>query len=107
MGGFAVNNALWDFALPDGIAEGETLTVMIRPEHMLPCGFDDPGAVCGTVEAVTFLGSTLRVLINCPDNLKLIAEQPSTSAWAGLQRHAAIAVKPDLAQLVLLDRPIS
>ncbi len=105
--GVVVNRALWDFALPGSVAEGQSVTIMIRPEHMLPCGFDDPGAICGTVEAVTFLGSTLRAVIKCPGNLKLIAEQPSTSAWAGLHRHAAIAVKPDLAQLVLLDRPIS
>src|SRR5204863_6824923 len=49
--------------LPAGVAEGQTVQVAVRPEHLrvgpLPAGADDgtAGVLPGTVTEVTFLGN--------------------------------------------------
>lgn len=90
--------------LPGDITSDETVTVMIRPEHFLPCAPDAPGALAGTVQSVAFLGSTVRLSIVCKTGLNIVAEGPSTSHWATLERHSPVAVLPDYRHLVLLER---
>ena len=102
--GVVINGRLWPLRLPADIADGETVTVTIRPEHVLPCAPEEPGALVGTVESVTFLGPTVRLVIACANGLKIVAEHASTSPCAVLERHAPIAVLPDCRHLVLLDR---
>jgi len=104
-GGLLVGDAHWPSSLVCEAGDGETVNVMIRPEHMLPAEPGTPGSLNGVVESVTFLGSTVRLAINCTGGLKIIAEHASTSPFARLERHAPIAIQPDLTHLVLLDQP--
>jgi ABC-type Fe3+/spermidine/putrescine transport system ATPase subunit len=105
--GVMIHGKLWPLRLPADIAEDEAVTVMIRPEHVLSCAPDAAGALPGTVETITFLGSTVRVVIACVNGLKIVAEHASTSDWAQLARQSPIAVLPDYRHLVLLDRKLS
>lgn len=102
--GLTVDGRLWPLALPAGVAPGESVTAMIRPEHVEPASPDEPGAMTGIVDALTFLGSTIRLVVSLSSGFRLIAEQASTSPWAGLARHAPVTIRPDLRHLVLLDR---
>lgn len=105
--GVLIDGKLWRLPMPTGLARGETVTLMIRPEHVLPSSPDEPGALVGTVQSVTFLGSTVRLAIDCANGLSIVAEHASTSHWATLGRHSPVAVLADCRHLVLLDRKAS
>jgi len=103
-GGVIIDGKLWPLQLPPGIADDEDVTVMIRPEHVLCCTPDEQGSLSGTVETITFLGSTVRLVIACANGLKIVADHASTSHWSRLERQSPIAILPDYRHLVLLER---
>ena len=105
-GGLRVNGALWPIPV-DGLGQGEKLTVLVRPEHLV-VGPPDvagamAGAMAGTVVAVTFLGAARRLSIRCDNGLHLLAEEPSA---AGDNPQGRVSVRPDHAHVVPLDREV-
>jgi putative spermidine/putrescine transport system ATP-binding protein len=103
-GGLEVGGELWPMSLPQDTPAGSSVAAMIRPEHVTPVAAGGTGTLTGRIEAIAFLGATVRLTVLLASGRRIVCEQPSTSNWARLSRGAPIAVKPDFSQLVILEQ---
>lgn len=78
-GGLRINGSLWRVAV-NGARHGETLTVLVRPEHLQVCPSREPGSISGVIIGSTFLGASRRLTVRCDDGLELLVEEASSAS---------------------------
>lgn len=100
-GGLRIAGALWPVRVA-GTGTGEEVCVMVRPEHMALTATDTAETLAGEITGLTFLGSTRRLTVRCAGGPDLVIDEPSTGPARVVD--ARVFVRPDLAQVVPLDR---
>jgi ABC-type Fe3+/spermidine/putrescine transport system ATPase subunit len=102
-GGIELGGMLLPADLPLGTVPGAPIKAIIRPEHITPVDGSTAGALRGHVASVTFLGSTVRVVVDLASGQQVIFDQPSTTLDDTVVRQAPIALRADSQHLVFLQ----
>ncbi len=93
-GGIESGGRLWPARLPRTATRGARATAVYRPEHLSLASADDAD-FHGHVQAVTFLGSTVRLRVGLDASSSLIVDCPSLAAATSLQAGAPVALRVD------------
>jgi putative spermidine/putrescine transport system ATP-binding protein len=90
-GGVASAGRIWPARLPDGARTGLRATAIYRPEHLVPAAPEDADFL-GHVEAVTFLGATVRLRVGLGSQGSLVVDTPSGSTDFAVASRIALRV---------------
>jgi len=97
-GGLRINGQLWPVATT-GARPGETVCVLVRPEHLRLAADNQPG-MSGTITRSTFLGASRRLTVRCDDGLELVVDQASSASADPAGR---VRIVPDYINVVPLE----
>ncbi|HEV2517087.1 MAG TPA: ABC transporter ATP-binding protein [Devosia sp.] len=98
-GGLRINGQLWPIGM-NGARQGESLTVLVRPEHLKLAAAGQPGGLTGTITGSTFLGAARRLTVLCDDGLELLVEEASS---ASANPSGRVGIVADYAHVVPLE----
>ena len=90
-------------SLPEGFSPGETVTIVIRPEHAQLAAADDAAPLRGTVENIVYLGTDTHFHLRLDDGVSFIVRRQNArdgaDAFAPGSR-AGVVVGGDAAQIL-------
>ncbi len=92
---------LWPARLPAAASRGSRAFAVYRPEHLAPAP-PGQGDFHGRIEAITFLGPTVRLRVALDAGHRLVADCPSTGLGGASRIGAPISLRADRENAVVL-----